>query len=162
LLQTKEKRIEKQKYLYICFIDYVKAFVCVKHDTLLEIIQGFDIDAKDLRLIRNMYYGQKAAIRIKGELGEWVCIQKDVRQGCIQSPDLFNLYSEKALKTIRMCDGFDLEGANYNNLRYADDIALIADSEEKLQRLLKVVAKESERLGLRINCDKTYVLVASK
>ena len=88
----------------------------MKHDTLLEIIQGFDIDAKDLRLIRNMYYGQKAAIRIKGELGEWVCIQKDVRQGCILSPDLFNLYSEKALKTIRMCDGFDLEGANYNNL----------------------------------------------
>jgi len=61
-----------------------------------------------------------------------------------------------------MCDGVDLEGTNYNNVRYADDIALIADSEEKLQRLLKVVAKESERLGLRTNCDKTYVLAASK
>ena len=61
-----------------------------------------------------------------------------------------------------MCDGVDLEGTNYNNLRYADDTALFADSEEKLQRLLKVAAKESERLGLRINCDKTYVLVASK
>ena len=103
-----------------------------------------------------------AAIRIKGELGEWICIQKGVRQGCILSPDLFNLYSEEALKTIRMCDGVDLEGTNYNNLRYADDTALFADSEEKLQKLLKVVAKESERLGLRINCDKTYVLVASK
>ena len=157
-----EKCIEKQKDLYICFIDYVKAFDCVKYDKLLELIQELDIDGKDLRLIRNMYYGQKAAIRIKGELGEWVYIQKGVRQGCILSPELFNLYSEEALKTIRMCDGVDLEGANYNNFRYADDTALFADSEEKLQRLLKVVAKESERLGLRINCDKTYVLVASK
>ena len=86
-----EKCIEKQKNLYICFIDYVKAFDCVKHDKLLELIQGLDIDGKDLKLIRNMYYGQKAAIKIKGELGEWVCIQKGVRQGCILSPDLFNL-----------------------------------------------------------------------
>ena len=134
----------------------------MNHDKLLELIQGLDIDGKDLRLIRNVHYGQKAAIRIKGELGEWVCIQKGVRQRCILSPDLLNLYSEEALKTIRMCDGVDLEGTNYNNLQYADDTALIENSEEKLQRLLKVVAKESERLGLRINCDKTYVLVASK
>ena len=112
-----EKCIEKQKDLHICFIDYVKAFDCVKHDKLLELIQGLDIDGKDLRLIRNMYYGQKAAIRIKGKLGEWVCIHKGVRQGCILSPDLFNLYSEEALQTIRMCDGVDLEGTNYNNLR---------------------------------------------
>ena len=61
-----------------------------------------------------------------------------------------------------MCDGVDLEGMNYNNFRYADDTALIADSEEKLQRLLNVITKESERLGLKLNCDKTYVMVASK
>ena len=54
-----------------------------------------------------------------------------------------------------MCDGVDLEGANYDNIRYADDTALIADSEEKLQRLLNVVTKECERHGLKINCDKT-------
>jgi len=90
--------ITSQKDLYVCFIDYVKAFDCVKHDKLLELIQGLDIDGKVLRLIRNMYYGQKAAIRIKGELGEWVCIQKGVRQGCIQSPDLFNLYMKKPLR----------------------------------------------------------------
>ena len=127
-----KKCIEKQRDLYICFIDYVKAFDCVKHDKFRELIQGLNIDGKDLRLIRNMYYGQKAALRIKGELGEWVCIQKVIRQGCILSPDLFNLYSKEALKTIRMWDGVDLEGTNYNNLRYADDTALIADSEERL------------------------------
>ena len=113
----------------------------MKHDKLQELIQGLNIGGNDLRLIRNMYYSQKAAIRIKGELGEWVCIQKGIRKECILSPDLFNLYSEEALKTIKMCDGVDLEGTNNNYLRYADDTALVADREEKLQRLLTVVAK---------------------
>ena len=107
-----EKCIEKQKDLYICFIDYVKAFDCVKHDKLLEFLERLDIDGKDIRLIRNLYYGQKAAIRITGEIGEWVDIQKGVRQGCILSPDLFNLYSEEALRKIKTCDGVHLGGAN--------------------------------------------------
>ena len=89
-----DKCIEKQKELYICFIDYVNAFDCVKHDKLLELIERLGIDGKDLRLIRNLYFDQKAAIRIMGGLGEWVDIQKGVRQGCILSPDLFNLYSD--------------------------------------------------------------------
>ena len=134
----------------------------MKHDKLLELIERLGIDGKDLRLIRNLYYDQKAAIRIMGELGEWVDIQKGVRQGCILSPDLFNLYSEEALRKIRMCDGVDREGMNCNNFRYADDTALIADSEEKLKRLLNVITKESERLKLKLNCERTYVMVASK
>jgi len=84
-------------------------------------------------------------------------------KGCLTrmhpSLDLFKLYCEEALKTIKMYEDVDLEETNYNNLPYADDTALIADSQEKLKRLLKVVAMESERLGLWINCDKTYVLV---
>ena len=65
-----EKCIENPRDLHICFIDYVKAFDCVKHDKLLGMMQMLDINGKDIRLIRNMYYGQKAAIRTKGELGE--------------------------------------------------------------------------------------------
>ena len=157
-----EKSIGKQRDLFICYIDYVKAFDCVKHDKLMELIGRLEIDGKDLRLIQNLYYNQKAAIRINGELSDWVDIQKGVRQGCVLSPDLFNLYSEEALSKIRMCDGVDLEGTNYNNLRYADDTALIADSNEKLQRMLDIVTQESEKIGLRINCEKTYVMVVSK
>ena len=107
-----EKSIEKQKDLYICYIDYVKAFDCVKHDKLMELLENVEIDGKDLRLIRNLYYNQKAAIRIQGELGGWVDIQKGVRQGCILSPDFFNIYIEEALWKIRTCDGVDLEGMN--------------------------------------------------
>ena len=75
---------------------------------------------------------------------------------------MFNLYSEEALRKIKTCDGVDLGRTNYNNLRYTDDTALIADSEEKIQRLLNVVTKKSERLGLKVNCDKTYAMAASK
>ena len=64
-----DKCFEKEKNFYICFIDYVKVFDCVKHDKLLELIERLGIDGKDLRLIRNLYYDQKAAIRIMGELG---------------------------------------------------------------------------------------------
>ena len=102
----------------------------------MELIERLKIHGKDLRLIRNLYYDQKAAIRIQEELGEWIGIQKGVPQRCILSPDLFNLYSEEALSKIRKCEGVNMEGKNYNNLRYADDTALTAESEEKLQRML--------------------------
>ena len=83
-----------------------------------------------------------------GELGEWVDIQKGVRQRCILSPYLSYMYSEKALWKMGMSDGIYLEGTKYNNLRYTDDTVLIVDSEEKLQSFLNVVTKKSERLGL--------------
>ena len=73
------------------------------------------MDGKDLRLIKNLYYGHKAAIRANGKRGGWVDIQKGVRHGCILSPDFFTLYSEEALRKIKMCDGVDLEGTNNNN-----------------------------------------------
>ena len=88
----------------------------MKHGRLLEFIGRLDVDGKDLGLIRNLYDGPKAAIRINGELGEWVDMQKGARQGCILSPELFNLYSEEALRKIKTCDGVALEGTNYNNL----------------------------------------------
>ena len=84
LKTIRDKYIEKQKDFYICFIYHVKAFDCVKHDKLLELIERLNIDGEDLRLIRNLYYDQKVVIRIKAELGELVDIQKGIRKGCIQ------------------------------------------------------------------------------
>ena len=153
-----EKCIDKQKDLYICFIDYVKAFDCVKHEELMKMMEELEIDGKDVRMIRNLYWEQKAAVRLHGELGDWMEIQKGVRQGCILSPDLFTLYSERALSKIKTKAGLQLGEKNYTNLRYADDAALIADSEEKLQTLLDTAAEESEKLGLPINCQKTFAM----
>ena len=156
-----ERCIEVQKDLYICFIDYSKAFDKVKHDKLFEMLNQLDIDGKDLRVLRNLYWDQTAAVRVDGELSEYTNIKRGVRQGCVMSPDLFNLYSEVILRNLDEREGLKANGENLNNLRYADDTSLLAGSEEDLQRLLNVV-EESEKLGLSLNVKKTECMVVSK
>ena len=157
-----ERCIEVQKYLYICFIDYSKAFDKVKHEKLFETLNQLDIDGKDLRVLRNLYWDQTAAVRVDGELSEYTNIKRGVRQGCVMSPDLFNLYSEVILRNLDESEGLKANGENLNNLRYADDTSLLAGSEEDLQRLLNIVVEESEKLGLSLNVKKTECMVVSK
>ena len=103
--------IEVQHDLYLCFIDYAKAFDKVKHEDLFEFLQNLDIDGKDLRLIRNLYWEQSAAIRIDGNIGKYTQIRRGVRQGCVFSPDLFNLYSENILRDLNDIKGCIVGGA---------------------------------------------------
>ena len=157
-----ERAIEMQRDLYICFIDYTKAFDKVQHEELLKLLQSLDLDGKDTRLIRNLYWDQTAWMRVENELSEFTQIQRGVRQGCAFSPDLFNLYSEMILRELEGLQGFVVGGHNMNNLRYADDTALTSDSAEKLQKLLDKVVEESRKKGLTINCKKTECMVVSK
>ena len=89
-----------QRDIFLCFIDYSKAFDRVKHKELMQMLSELDIDGKDLRLIRNLYWDQKAAIKIGDQIGNYVDIKRGVRQGCVLLPDLFSLYSEKILRGI--------------------------------------------------------------
>ena len=157
-----ERCIQVQKDLYICFIDYSKAFDKVRHDELFNILASLDIDGKDLRIIRNLYWDQNAAVRIEGEVSEFKKIKRGVRQGCVMSPDLFNIYSETILRHLEDLPGLKLNGENINNIRYADDTALLATSEKDLQNLLDIVVTESERKGLFLNVKKTECMVVSK
>ena len=157
-----ERRMEMQKDIYLCFIDYSKAFDKVKHEELCQILEKLDIDGKDLRIVRNLYWDQTAAVRIEGEYSEFKNIKRGVRQGCVMSPDLFNLYSEMILRNLGNIQGLTINGENFNNLRYADDTVLIAESEQQLQRLLNTVVLESEKMGLSLNVKKTECLVVSK
>ena len=131
-------------------------------DWLFEMLNQLDIDGKDLRVLRNLYWDQTAAVRVDGELSEYTNIKRGVRQGCVMSLDLFNLYSEVILRKLDESEGLKASGENLNNLRYADDTSLLAGSEEDLQRLLNIVVEESEKLGLSLNVKKTECMVVSK
>lgn len=157
-----ERAIEKQKDLYLCFIDFEKAFDTVKHDYLIETLKRYGVDGRDLRLLTQLYWEQKAVVRVGDDVSEWFCIEKGVRQGCVLSPDLFSLYTQLVMEELRECEGVKIGGKNINNIRYADDMVLIADTEEKLQSQVDKLLGECGRMGLRINKVKTEVMGITK
>ena len=162
LRMLSERAIEVQRDLYICFVDFTKAFDKVKHKEMIKMLEKIKLDNKDIRVIKNLYKDQEAAIRVENELTEWIKIKRGVRQGCVWSPDLFSLYSENIIRNLEKEEGVLIGGFNLTNLRYADDTVLIADSEAKLQKLVSILNEESEAVGLSINKKKTKTLVISK
>ena len=112
-----ERCVEMQKDVYVCFIDYTKAFGKVKHVTLFEMLQEMDVNGKDLELIKNLYWQQQAAVRIGQGMSDLVNIGRGVRQGCVLSPELFSLYTEKIMRKINYMDVVKLGGLNVNNIR---------------------------------------------
>ena len=142
-----KKAREFQKSIYFCFIDYAKAFDCVDHNKLWKILKEMGIPAltrpdhltwPDLLtcLLRNLYADQEATVRSRHETTDWFQIGKRVRQGCILSPWLFNLYAEYIMRNARLDEaqtGLKIAGRNINNLRYGDDTTLMAESKEELR-----------------------------
>ena len=116
-------------------------------------------------LLRNLYEGQEATVRT-GHGTDWFQIRKGVHQGCVLSPCLFNVYAEYIIRNTGLDEaqaGIKIAGRNINNLRYADDTTLMAESEEELKRLLVEVKEESEKVGLKLNIQKlrSWLLVPS-
>uniref|UniRef100_A0A4W2EMM7 RNA-directed DNA polymerase n=1 Tax=Bos indicus x Bos taurus TaxID=30522 RepID=A0A4W2EMM7_BOBOX len=156
-----EKAREFQKTIYFCFIDYTKAFDCVDHNKLWEILKEMGIPDHLTCLLRNLYAGQEATVRT-GHGTDWFQIGKGVHQGCILSPCLFNLYAEYIMSNARLEEaqaGIKIAGRNINNLRYADDTTLMAEREE-LKSLLMKVKEESEKVGLKLNIQKTKIMAS--
>ena len=150
---TKKAR-EFQKNIYFCFIDYAKAFDCVDHNKLWKILKEMGIPEHVICLLRNLYAGQEATVRTGHGTTDWFQIRKGVCQGCIPSPCLFNLYAEYIMRNAGLEEaqaGIKITGRNINNLRYADDTTLMAESEEELKSLLMKVKEESEKVGLKLN-----------
>ena len=113
-------------------------------------------------LIRNLYAGQEAT-ELDMEQKDWFKIGKGVRQGCILSPCLFNLYGEYIRQNARPHEvqaGIKIAGKNINNLRYADDTTLMAESEENLKSFLMNVKEESEKAGLKLSLQKTKIMAS--
>ena len=128
-----EKAREFQKNIYFCFIDYAKAFDWVDRNKLWKILQEMGIPDYLSCLLRNLYAGQEATVRTGHGSIDRFQIGKGVPQGCILSPCLFNLYAEYIMRNTGLDEaqaGIKIPGRNINNVRYADDTTLMAESEE--------------------------------
>ena len=146
-----DKAREFQKNIYFCFIDYAKAFDCVDHNKLWKILKEMGIPPGYLTcLLRNLYADQEVTVRTGHGTTDCFQTREGVCQGCILSPCLFNFYAEYIMRSAGLEEaqgGIKIARRNINNLRYADDTTLMAESEEELKSLLMKVKVESEKLA---------------
>ena len=140
--------IQMQQTMYLCSINWKKAFDCVNHLKLLQLLNKIGIDYKDLRLIQALYYEQTANVKIGNDLTGETQIKKGVEQGCVLFPDLFNLYSKTILHRINDFEGIKVNGVNINNIHYTDDTVLISMSQRQLQKMLNKLEKIGEQYGM--------------
>ena len=143
--------------IYFCFTDYVKAFGSVDNKNLWKILKEMGIPDHLTCFLGNLYSGQDAIVRTGRGTRDWFKIGKGVSQGCILSSYLFNFYAEYIMRNDGLEEaqaGIKIAGRNINNLRYADDTTLMAESEEELKSLLMKVKEESEKVGLKLNIQK--------
>ena len=130
------------------------------HNKQWETLQETGIPDHLTCLLRNLYTGQEATVRT-GHGTYWFQIEKGVHQGCISSPCLFNFYAEYIMRNAGLKEaqaGIKIVRRNINNLRYADDTTLMAENEEELKSLLMKVKEESEKVGLKLNIQKTKIM----
>ena len=152
-----------QKDIYFCFIDYAKAFDCVDHKKLWKILKEMGIPDHLTCLLRDLYAGQEATVRTGHGTTDWFQIGKGVREGYILSPCLFNFYAEYIMRNAGLEEaqaGIKIVGRNINNLRYADHSTLMAESEEELKSLFMEVKEEHEKVGLKLNIQKTNIMAS--
>ena len=162
-VKSLKKQESSKKNICFCFIDYTKDFDCVDHNKLWKILKKMGIPDHLTCLLRNLYAGQEATVRTGHGTTNWFRIRKGVRQGCILSPFQFNLYAEYIMKKAGLDEaqaGIKIARRNFNNLRYADDTTLMAESEEELKSILMKVKEESEKVGLKLSFQKTKIMAS--
>ena len=162
-----EKCREFNRDLYICFIDYSKAFDCVQHTQLWRMMTEMNFPKQEIQLIKTLYQGQQSAVRTSCGMTEWFPVKKGVRQGCILSPYLFSIYTESIMRDVEEAitgniDAIAINGENITDLRYADDTALISGSEKGLKNLIATVKDHSKDKGLFLNAKKTKIMKTDK
>ena len=151
---SSRKEENSRKNIYFCFIDYAKTFDCVGHNKLWKILKETGIPDHLNCLLRNPYIGHETTVKTGHGTTDWFQIGKGVRQGCILSPCLFTLHAEYIMLNAGLQEaqaGIKIAGRDINNLRYADDTTLMAESKERLKNLLMKVKEDSEKVGLKLN-----------
>ena len=154
-----EKLTEVQKNIYFCFIDYAKAFDCVDHNQLWKILKEMGIPDHLSCLLKHLYAGQEATVRTGHGTTDWFQIRSTSRLYIVTC--LFNLYAEYIMRNAGLDEaqaGIKIAGGNINNLRYADNTTLMAESEEELKSLLMKWKRRVKTVGLKLNIQKSKIM----
>ena len=157
-----EKYLERNRQLYNCFVDYTKAFDSVWHDGLWAVMRSYTVPEKVVNLLSVLYSNAQLAVRINGQVGDWFTPEIGSRQGDPISPVAFITLLERVMETTE-CEteriGANIHGTIIKDLRYADDIDLMAESMTELKTLISKLQESSNSYGLKINANKTKVMV---
>ena len=160
---SSKKQENFRKNIYLCFIDYAKAFDCVDHNILWKILKEMGISDHITCLLGNLYAGQEATVRTRHGTMDWFKIGKAVHQACILSQGLFNVYADYIMRNAgleKVQGGIKIAGRNIDNLRCADGTTLMAESEKELKSLLMKVKEQCEKVGLKRNIQKTVIMAS--
>lgn len=147
--------------LYIGFVDFNKAFDSLDHDSIWKALESQGVEAKYIRLIRNIYSKSMGQIKLE-RTGEEFPIQRGVRQGDPISPKLFSAVLEMIFRNLEWERyGLNINGTNLNHLRFADDIILFSENPDDLETMLQQLSNESAKVGLSMNTSKTKAMTNS-
>ncbi len=164
LRQICERNLEHNRDVYVCYVDYEKAFDRVNWSKMMDILQDIGVDWRDRRLIKNLYMGQK--VKVRTAVGETAActIGRGNRQGCSLSPLLYTIYDEAIMKEAFQngVDGVKVGGKLITSIRFADDKAIVGETEQALQRSMDVLNDITEKYGMKINVKKTKTMVVSR
>ena len=159
-----ERSIEHGNDVFICFVDFEKAFDRINWVLMLKMLRNIGVDWKDRRLIMNLYMNQKAVVKIQQDCSDESEIGRGVRQGCCISPLLFNIYAEammmEAMEGIE--EGVKIGGNLLKDVRFADDQGMIASSENGLQKIMDGLYSTALKYDMKINIKKTKVMRVSR
>ena len=163
LRQLIEKNREFGKDIYISFIDFSQAYDSVWRDGMWELLEKYGVAPKMIRILRNLYEGITACVRIEGENTEAFEVRTGLRQGCILSPTLFNITLDYIMRrAMEGKEGIKVDGRSLKDAEYADDAALLAETLISVVALTNYLASESEKFGLKLNIPKTKIMAVTR
>ena len=158
-----ERLNDSNKKLFVCYINYRTAFGKIKHIPLSKLLAEYNVPKEDIRLISNIYNNQAAQIGTNTSPSRKVKIKQGTRQGCILSPILMNMYSEEVINKAPESDkGIIIYGKGLINICYADDIVILVESKQNLQRMLNNIVRLCKDFRMERNYKKTKVMVLEK
>ena len=158
-----EKYLHHQQNLFHVFVDFKKAFDRVWHAALWATMRKYNISANLVRTIEQLYDKATSAVQMNGSIGEWFRTTVGVRQGCLLSPTLFNIFLERIMSdALEEHDGkVSISGRNITNLRFADEIDALAEEEQEIEALVESLDKTCIRYKMEISAEKTKLMTNS-